>query len=104
MYSTKPVIVLGFHGCDKSVRDRLVLTKSEMIRSDNSYDWLGHGMYFWEGNVDRAKQWAEENKVGREIKTPSVVGAVLDLGLCFDLVDSKYLKLLKDSYNLFKSA
>ena len=35
-----------------------------------------------------------------KIKSPSVIGAVIDLGYCFDLLDSSYLKLVREGYNL----
>ena len=101
MYSKKPLIVIGFHGCEQKTRDDLVNCKKQMIHSDKDYDWLGHGMYFWEGNIERAWQWAQE-KDG--IKIPSVIGAIIDLGLCLDLIDSKYLKMLKTAYILLKTS
>jgi len=51
--------------------------------SEKSYDWLGPGVYFWESDPVRAFQWA--CLPWRNIKTPSVVGAVIDLGRCLDL-------------------
>lgn len=49
MYSKKPNTVFGFHGCDEDVRDKLINNPKYFQISDKSYDWLGHGMYFWEG-------------------------------------------------------
>jgi hypothetical protein len=50
MYSTRPGLVLGFHGCDEQVA-RKVLTGEELLKSSaNNYDWLGHGIYFYEGD------------------------------------------------------
>jgi hypothetical protein len=40
MYSKSRNIVIGFHGCDKSVRDAIVAGKSFMKRSDNDFDHL----------------------------------------------------------------
>ena len=33
-----------------------------------------------------------------QIKEPAVVGAIIDLGYCFDLTDSTYLQELKAAY------
>lgn len=106
MYSKRIGFVLGFHGCDKSVRDRVISEKGFILKqSENSYDWLGHGIYFWENNHERALNFAKElmdnPPKGKTnlIKEPAVLGAIIDLGHCLDLIDSKYLDILKISYN-----
>ena len=48
MYSTLPTFVLGFHGCDIETRDKIISGKTTLKPSENSYDWLGNGIYFWE--------------------------------------------------------
>ena len=40
----------------------------------------------------------------QKIEKPSVLGAVIDLGYCLDLLDSEYLNLLKEGYNLLKES
>jgi hypothetical protein len=103
VYPNKPGLIIGFHGCDLSVRDKLVSGKTTLRSSNNAYDWLGNGIYFWENNKQRALDFAEELKkrLGSKsnIKTPSVVGAVLDMGFCLDLLDAEYIALVKESYN-----
>jgi hypothetical protein len=44
MYSTRTGLVLGFHGCDQSIVDNILLGKENLKQSDNTYDWLGHGI------------------------------------------------------------
>jgi len=104
MYSKSRNIVIGFHGCDQSVRDEIVCGKSLMRKSDNVYDWLGNGIYFWENNIQRAKYFAEEKQKRNPdiITEPAVLGAFIDLGYCLDLLDSVYLEILKEFYNLLK--
>ncbi|MGM0601240.1 MAG: hypothetical protein ACQETH_15630 [Candidatus Rifleibacteriota bacterium] len=108
MYSKRAGLILGFHGCDKSVRDKVVSKKGIVLEpSENNYDWLGNGIYFWENNYERALQYAKDIKKNpqrncRPIAKPSVIGAVIDLGHCLDLLDSEYLNLLKEGYNLLK--
>ena len=51
--------VYGFHGCDKSVAQGVLEKKSVMLSSDNDYDWLGSGIYFWEEAPARAYEWAQ---------------------------------------------
>jgi hypothetical protein len=103
MYSTRPNLVIGFHGCETEDQQRLLSDIAYFKKSQKSYDWLGHGMYFWENNPLRAKLWADQKKKSGTLKEPAVIGAVLDLGHCFDLLDSNNIYLLKESYELFKS-
>jgi hypothetical protein len=81
--------VLGYHGCDKEVGESL-LSGAPPKLSDNPYDWLGPGMYFREANPLRGLQFAQETATrrGSKIRSPFVVGAVNDPGLCLDLTTS----------------
>jgi hypothetical protein len=94
---TSPEIVIGFHGCDKNIADNVIRHGGSLLKSENSYDWLGHGVYFWEGSYERALEWAKQH---RAIKEPAVVGAFIKLGNCIDLLDSKYLKMVKTAYGI----
>lgn len=100
MYSAKPIFVYGFHGMDKDAALPILLQESEFHHSNNSYDWLGEGVYFWENNHQRAIDYAEEDSRRRDskIKKTFVLGAILDLGNCFDLLDQKYIEFLKVAY------
>ncbi len=101
MYSTRSNLLLGFHGCDKSEQLKLIKIADFFKISQESYDWLGHGMYFWENNLKRAIEWSEKKKKSGSIIEPAVIGAVLDLGYCLDLLDSSSIELLKFCYKLF---
>jgi hypothetical protein len=100
MYDSRSNLIIGFHGCDVAVKQKLINSSSSIQISQKPYDWLGHGMYFWENNYDRALEWAENKKKRSEIETPAVVGAVLQLGYCCDLLDSRYVQVLKDYHAL----
>lgn len=91
--------VFGYHGCDKSVADR-VLGGGDFRASENNYDWLGRGIYFWEHGPERALEWAreEQRRNPTKITKPAVVGAVIHLGRCFDLLDVRYTRYLGDAY------
>lgn len=102
MYSTKPNLLLAFHGCEKSDQEKLITDILYFKKSQEAYDWLGHGMYFWDGNEKRALLWADKKKKAGTLNEPAVIGAVLDLGRCFDLLDSSYIDTLKEYYLLFK--
>ena len=84
--------VFGFHGCDSRVADSVLAGKTKLLASENAYDWLGHGIYFWEHGPTRALEWAEQQAKckGSKIKRPAVLGAVIQLGHCFDLLDVRF--------------
>lgn len=100
MYSRRPSFVFGFHGLDRALAFDILNGKTPFRHSNNSYDWLGHGIYFWENSLERARQYAEEDSRRKRspIKEPFVLGAVIDLGECLDLLDQKYLDLVRESY------
>lgn len=50
MYHSTPGLLVGFHGCEQSVRNRIVSGSTMIKASENGYDWLGVGFYFWENN------------------------------------------------------
>src|SRR5580658_10415439 len=43
MYSSRPGLLFGFHGCEQSVRDNIVSGRAILKPSINGYDWLGVG-------------------------------------------------------------
>ncbi|WP_455527905.1 hypothetical protein [Huintestinicola sp.] len=100
MYSKLPSIVFGFHGCDKKVKDKILSGESFLKFSTNAYDWLGTGIYFWEGDCQRALEFARDavrntKQTKGIIQEPAVIGAVIDLGYCCDLMNRKNIELLK---------
>ena len=40
LYSRRSNLVIGFHGCDKTVVDAVVAGKTDLLSSTNDYDWL----------------------------------------------------------------
>ena len=52
--------VFGFHGCDKRVADAVLTGKTKLSASENAYDWLARGIYFWEHG--RASPGVREQK------------------------------------------
>jgi hypothetical protein len=93
-------IVIGYHGCSEEfARDLLLGTKPirDWKSSTNEWDWLGHGIYFWEHSPARARRWAQEQGV-RHGFAPAVVGAVIQLGRCFDLLNEAITQILAQSY------
>lgn len=110
MYSRLPAFVYGFHGCDLSTKEAVLRGEQEHPRpSINSYDWLGSGIYFWEQNPERAMAFAKKahdhpKKYSKQmIDNPAVLGAVIDLGHCMNLMDSIHIGRLKIGYEFLKA-
>jgi hypothetical protein len=96
-------IVVGYHGCERKLADGLLTGKiaiADWNKSQNAYDWLGEGIYFWEHSPTRALRWAAE----RFRRRAAVVGAVIQLGNCFDLLDEKMTALLADTHTKFEAS
>jgi hypothetical protein len=91
--------ILGYHGCDYRVGERL-LAGTAFKPSNNDYDWLGPGIYFWEANPLRGLEFAEEasKRKTSNISKLFVIGAVIELGLCLDLTTSSALDWVKIAY------
>jgi hypothetical protein len=89
--------VVGYHGCDAQVAARL-LEGAPFVPSTNDYDWLGHGIYFWEYGPDRAARFALEQQRRGKVQVPAVVGVVVRLGTCFDLLDTRFTADLAQAY------
>ncbi len=110
MYKRQPGFVLGFHGCDQRVGESVLAGERHLTPSTNPYDWLGSGIYFWESSPARALQFAEaaastaKMTTKGNIKTPFVLGAIIDLGNCFNLIDASALKELREAYDFVSSA
>lgn len=109
MYSKLPSFVFGFHGCDKKTKEAILCgSQSDLHPSTNIYDWLGSGIYFWEQNPQRALAWAEmardlPNKSSKyKVTDPAVIGAVIDLGNCLNLMDSIHIDRIKLAYDFLR--
>lgn len=81
--------VIAYHGCDIETASSL-LEGEPFKPSINEYDWLGHGIYFWEYGADRAWRFAKDQQEQGRIHAPAVIGALIQLGHCFDLLDTRF--------------
>jgi hypothetical protein len=91
-----PELVTGYHGCHVDTANELV-SGADFRPSENGYDWLGRGIYFWEDGPSRAAEWAR-NKFGDQ---GAVVQATIDLGHCLNLLDTTHFDRMEDSYQDF---
>ena len=107
MHNLSASFVLGYHGCDRETGERILL--NEPFRpSENAYDWLGSGIYFWEANPDRALDWAKQRAARKKSRNstdpePFVVGAVIDLGYCLDLISANGSHAVERAYEELKA-
>ena len=90
--------IVGFHGCEKEIAEKVISGKNVLKASDNDYDWLGTGIYFWVDSYERAVNWARNNN---NIKEPYVIGAFIQPKHCLNLTDYGVNNLLIKNYNSY---
>jgi hypothetical protein len=104
MYCISPSFVLGFHGCEREIGERVLAGEATLLDSTNDYDWLGRGAYFWENNPQRALSFATNAQKRSSIKNPFVIGAVIDLGRCLDFTTESALREIRQTYLWLEAA
>jgi hypothetical protein len=82
-----------FHCCDKDVADSVLRGEATLQPSENDYDWLGNGIYFWVDSPERALSWAKQRR-----PSPSVLGAFAYPGNCLNLTDYGVMNELALAY------
>ena len=96
--------ILGYHGCDRAVAEEVLSGDTDLKLSENSYDWLGSGIYFWVDSPQRALEWAIEAWKNNRVKEPYIIGAHINLGLCLNFTDYGVMSAIKEAYELVKAA
>jgi hypothetical protein len=102
--------VIAFHGCKKSVAETLLKIgawnpdKDWWKPSTRSYDWLGSGMYFWIDSPQRAYEWSKLSQARAKASSaaPGLVGALLNPGLCLNLMDAGVIDELHQAFSYLK--
>jgi hypothetical protein len=105
---SKPGWVLGYHGCDAALGEAVLRGDKVLLPSENDYDWLGTGIYFWENDPKRALDWAQtarrNPRVSKSrVEEPFALGAIIDLGSCLDLTESASLDKLRKAHEIFSA-
>lgn len=101
--------LIVYHGCDITTRDDLISGRlKHLSHSNNQYDWLGPGAYFFEGDVERALLFAQASEsnpdkryTAKPIATPAVVGAVLQVQNWLDMTTQVGIKEFSLAYQAF---
>ena len=92
--------VVGYHGTGLRAALRIVNRVETFRWSRRDFDWLGHGVYFWEHAPEQALRFArirqrqyqrKQNPSAEETRRATeplaVVACMIRLGFCFDLLD-----------------
>jgi len=105
LYQRSPAFVLGFHGGDKATIEAILAgTIEHLERSKGPYEWLGHGVYFWENDPQRGLEWAQAGHAKKKASEPDVVGAILDPGRCLDLTTRMGLDEVAEAFSALRVA
>lgn len=97
-----PSFAFGYHGCSRKVGRKALTHGLPLAPSNKDYDWLGPGVYFWENDALRAYEWAQAKAASGAYDDPFVIGAIIDLGNCLDLLQRENIELLTDAYDSLK--
>lgn len=95
MHRLSSSFILGYHGCRRVIGETLV-NGTPFRKSENEWDWLGPGAYFWEANPQRALDWATQQYGAADA---FVVGAIVEPGLCLDLTTTSGLAAVRQAYD-----
>lgn len=96
-------LIVGYHGCDRSVGEEVLLHGGTLKKSNNRFDWLGAGTYFWEHGPERALEFALWKQRRGELTDPFVLDAYIHTGRCFDLTDTFATSQLRLFYDDLKA-
>ncbi len=84
----------GYHVTTQENADGIV--ERGFRSSDNWYDWLGKGIYFFQDTKEYARYWAMNERKEGLIANPAVIGADIDYERFLDLLEYRHLRKLKD--------
>ena len=96
-----PGLVLGYHGCSEEAAARL-LDGEDFEQSNQAYDRLGPGAYFWEGDWQRARVGDPTDRKPRLQKSRSR-GSGHRFGYMPGFDHQEDLDLIAGYYELFKA-
>lgn len=89
--------VNGYHGTSRRRAENILA--AGFRPSNNGYDWLGTGVYFWQDAPNHALHWAKQNHPTE----PAVIKSRLRIdNTCLDLLDMSTIEnsnFWLDSYN-----
>ena len=89
--------VMGYHGTN-ILAANAILDEGFRI-SENQYDWLGDGVYFFQEAPQRAWDWA----LTRHGHEAAVVGARISTVECINLLDTGWNSFMANAYDSYLS-
>jgi hypothetical protein len=96
--------ILGYHGCEAAVGEKVLAGKASLKPSAKDYDWLGSGIYFWADSPERAWDWANNQPRSKEIRKPFVIGALIYPALCLNLTDYGVIEQLRVAHRVLAAS
>src|SRR6266508_6179823 len=102
--------IVGYHGTTFSKALSIInreISVDYWRKSDNEYDWLGPGAYFFQDAPIRALLFAERRadqleKMQGVSDKPAVVRARFRLGTCLDLLDASAATYIRFVHELMR--
>jgi len=92
LFQIKPITVTGYHGTSAEAARKIL--EGDFKPSENSWEWLGHGIYFWQDAPYRALEWARSWLSHKGYQGPlTVVAAEIDLRNFIDLLDLEGMRV-----------
>lgn len=97
--------IIGFHGTGAAVAAGMLDGTLDLRSSANPHDWIGRGIYFWEGDARRAVHFVQHTarRLRRAAPPVGVVGAEIDLGRCLDLTTQDGIDLVVAAHARLKA-
>jgi len=81
----------AYHGTDLASAENIVATRT-FVPSNGEDDYLGEGIYFFEGSEWHARDWAKRKAKGKPVGT---ICAFINLGRCLDLSNKEHRDFLR---------
>lgn len=88
------LLVWGYHGTLRRHAEAILENGFEL--SQNPWDWLGDGVYFWQDAPHRAGTWGDEWARKESNDEIAVIRAKIRLEDCMDLLDTKWMEVVRD--------
>lgn len=87
-------IAVAYHGTTAEAAEAIL--REGFKTSENTYDWLGDGIYFFQGPPERAREWAVEH-----CADPAVIGCEIAIVDFLDLTNPEWTRFLTEQYDQY---
>lgn len=87
--------VYGYHGTSLTSAEQIISNGFKL--SNNDYDWLGTGIYFFQDAPYRAWEWSKQ----QHSHQPAVIRSIIRLENCIDLLDITWSSIIAEAYGAY---